>query len=76
MGFVIESPSLAQSVVDSFARNMPQRAYEVRLTKDGSLNWIEHDGDKEIVHVEEPGAGFWKRLGVSLLSKLPIEWLL
>ena len=76
MGFVIESPALAQSVVQSFARNMPQRAYEVLLTRDGSLNWIEHDGDKEIVHVEEPGTGFWKRLGVSLLSKLPIEWLL
>ena len=30
----------------------------------------------DIVYEEEPGTTVWKRLGVSLLSLLPIEWLL
>ncbi len=76
MGFLIESPALAQSVVDSFARSLPQHAYEVRLTPERHLIWIEHRKDKEIVHTTEPGAGMWKRFWVLLLSKLPIEWLL
>jgi cardiolipin synthase C len=31
---------------------------------------------REIVHDEEPGTTFWRRFGVSILSFLPIEWLL
>ncbi|MGH8796556.1 MAG: phospholipase D-like domain-containing protein, partial [Caldimonas sp.] len=76
MGFVIDSPTLAQSISDTFARRMPERAYEVRLAPDGSLRWVEHAGGAEIVHDQEPGTTFWKRLGVSLMSLLPIDWLL
>jgi putative cardiolipin synthase len=76
LGFVIDSPALSRSIADSFARHLPDRAYEVRLAPDGTLRWVELRGGTEVVHDQEPGAGFWKRLGVSLLSKLPIEWLL
>ena len=76
MGFVIDSPPLAQSIAGTFAQRMPASAYEVRLAPDGTLRWIEHDGSKEIVYDNEPGTTFWKRLGVSLMSMLPIEWLL
>jgi len=31
---------------------------------------------RSTVHDHEPGAGFWLRLGVFVLSLLPIEWLL
>ena len=76
MGFVIDSPGLAQSIAGTFAHHIPASAYEVRLAPDGSLRWVEHAGDKEIVHENEPGTTFWQRLGVSLLSLLPIESLL
>ena len=76
MGFVIDSPVLAQSIAGTFAQNMPASAYEVRLAPDGTLRWVEHVGTAEIVHDREPGTTFWKRLGVSLMSVLPIEWLL
>jgi phosphatidylserine/phosphatidylglycerophosphate/cardiolipin synthase-like enzyme len=33
MGFVIDSPLLARSIADSFARNMPDHACEVRLAR-------------------------------------------
>ena len=76
MGFVIDSPELAQSIGDTFARSIPGSAYEVRLAADGGLRWLENAGSQQIVHETEPGTTFWKRLVISLISMLPIEWLL
>jgi putative cardiolipin synthase len=52
------------------------RAYEVRLGPSGALQCAEQRAGETIVHDEEPGTGLWQRLGVKLLSLLPIEWLL
>lgn len=76
LGFVIESPALAKSVSDAFDAAIPASAYEVVLADDGRLNWIERNGDEAIIHVEEPGTRPGQRLGIRLLSLLPIEWLL
>jgi len=76
MGFVIDSPTLAQGMADSVAREAAEGAYRVRLDPAGNLQWVEIVDDREIVHDEEPGTTFWQRLGVSVLSWLPIEWLL
>ncbi len=75
-GFVIESPAMAQWLADAFISNIPGRAYEVQLSAAGSLQWVERRGDETLVHDEEPGADFWRRAGVFILSLLPIEWLL
>jgi putative cardiolipin synthase len=40
------------------------------------VQWIEHAGEREVVHRREPGTSAWLRLGVFVLSLLPIEWLL
>ena len=56
--------------------NAPRRAYEVRLSREGKLYWIEWVGDKEVRHDTEPGTTRWQRTAVGLLSLLPIEWLL
>jgi putative cardiolipin synthase len=61
MGFVIDSPALARSIAESFARDMPSRSYEVRLAKDGSLRWIDRSDGTEVIRLEEPGATVWKR---------------
>ena len=76
MGFVIDSPVLAQAVADAFAHDVPPRAYKVGLSDSGALQWLEDGGRTERVRNEEPGAGVWRRLAVSMLSRLPIEWLL
>jgi putative cardiolipin synthase len=76
MGFVIDSPALAQAMADRLARDLPSRAYEVRLSESGALQWLEQRDGREIVHDEEPGTSIWRRAAVSALSVLPIEWLL
>lgn len=76
MGVIIDSPKLAQQLVTGMATGLPDRAYEVQLTKEGSLVWIEHKDGAVLRHTDEPDASLWRKLQVRLLSWLPIEWLL
>ena len=76
MGFVIDSPALAQRIETAFDARIPARSYEVRLSDTGELYWIERREGKESRHDTEPGTNLWQRTGLWLLSRLPIEWLL
>jgi len=53
--------------------NLLEDAYRVQLSADGRMQWVETTADGTIVHDEEPGTTFWRRLGVRLLSLLPID---
>ena len=46
------------------------------ITCRGELEWVERTGGTEVVHRVEPGTTLLKRIGVGVLSWLPIEWLL
>jgi putative cardiolipin synthase len=76
MGFVIDSPKLATQIAAAFHHAIPANAYEVRLSETGDLYWIERRGARQVRHDTEPGTSFWQRLGVWILSMLPIEWML
>jgi putative cardiolipin synthase len=76
LGFVIDDPALAAALPESFTTIIPLRAYEVRLTDGGELVWIERNGKRTIRHATEPGTTWLQRTLVTILSKLPIEWML
>jgi putative cardiolipin synthase len=77
MGFVIQSPALAQRLGAFFDTEVPRIAYEVRLTPDGhDLEWIERTASGEKRYDTEPGTSWLLRRNVDFLSILPIEWLL
>lgn len=76
MGFVIDSPAMAERIGAAFGERIPAAAYEVRLSPDRKLYWIERDGDKLLRYDVEPGTSFLQRASVSFLSMLPIDWLL
>lgn len=76
MGFVIDSPALASAMAERFADELPTRAYQVGLGDTGRLRWIDRQDGVEIVREAEPGTSVWRRLSVTVLSVLPIEWLL
>ena len=40
------------------------------------LVWVTREGDKEVRYNSEPDAGLSKRVKATVLSWLPIEWLL
>lgn len=76
LGLIIDSPELARQLGDVFDRAVPQLAYEVRLTPDGSLQWVERTESGIVVHDIEPQATATRRAMVFVLSLLPIEWML
>lgn len=76
LGFVIDSPALAQRIEAAFHDSIPANSYEVRLSNTGKLYWIERRGDGVVRHNTEPGTSWWLRAAVWFLSLLPIEWLL
>jgi len=75
-GFIIESPAMAQTISDAFSSQIPERSYEVKLSTTDELEWIERRGGEKVVHTEEPGVSKWQTIVVSVLSVLPIDWLL
>ena len=77
MGLVIDSPKLAQDLPRAFDTGVPLAAYEVQLAPDGSsLQWLERTATGETRFGTEPGTSLLRRLGVGMLSILPIDWLL
>lgn len=76
MGLVIDSPALAALIAHSFSDTIPAKAYEVRLTDRGSLEWVEQRADGEVRSTSEPDAGFMRRITVGIVRWLPIEWML
>lgn len=76
LGFVIESREFAERLHDAFERFAPARTYQVRLSSEEKLFWLERKDEKEVRHDTEPGTKRWQRAAVALLSRLPIEWLL
>jgi putative cardiolipin synthase len=76
MGFVIDSPVLARRIFAAFDERMPAEAYEVRLSPEGQLYWLERRGKAVVRHDVEPGTSPGERASVSLMSMLPIDWLL
>lgn len=77
LGFIIESPEMAQALSKSFEEVLPYRSYRVELDEQGDLVWIQLNEDgTERFFTSEPNASIWRRAGVGILSVLPIEWLL
>jgi putative cardiolipin synthase len=76
LGFLIDSPALALAVADAFTKGIPGRSYRVQLNEGRRLQWLEQTEGGPVVHQREPGAGFWLRLGLWVMSRFPIEWLL
>lgn len=76
LGFIVDSPAMAQAVAQAFDREVPATAYAVRLDERGELVWIERRDGQEVRHTREPGSSLGSRAWIGLLSVLPIEWLL
>ena len=76
LGFVIDSPSLAQRVNHAFYDEIPAHAYHVKLTANDRLYWTEQRDYGVQTYTSEPNASVWRRVAVQLFSWLPIEGLL
>ena len=73
LGVIIKSPELGETARDGLEEALRNNAYEVVLTEDGDLAWLDHAGDEVVQYDTEPDTSFWRRLGVSLMRLLPIK---
>jgi len=76
LGVIIDSPALARQIAEAFRQQIPQQAYEVRLTPGGHLYWLERKGESSVRHDTEPETTAIQRLLVDFIAVFPIEWLL
>ncbi len=76
-GFIVHSELLTAQMEQAFRLAIPYLAYEVRLTPEGALYWLEHREDGQVIrHDTEPDSSWWQRRAVDVFSLLPIKWLL
>lgn len=76
LGFIIESEFIASQVEDEFYQQVDLVAYQLSLDESGDIVWTERNGDETVLHNNEPGMTFFSRSVLSILSVLPIDWLL
>lgn len=76
LGFVIHSPVLARQIEHAFDTAVPESSYALQLSPDGRIAWHSSGGTAPTVARVEPGSSWISRVGLTLLSWLPIEWLL
>ena len=77
MGFLIDSPKLAQDVSAAFDGPIAAVSYRPELTPEGKMVWLETVGDgKTVVYQEEPGSTWFQQAAIAVIGLLPIEWLL
>ena len=82
LGILFESEPLAKGVDDWFDANKARVAYRVSLDRshcadarpcDGRLRWTEQDGEREVIHLNDPRTGLFTRFAIGLVGLLPVE---
>ena len=73
LGFLIDSPTLAQQLSKTFDNDVPRISYRVQLNKAGDLQWVGGNGPNAQVYDVEPHTTWWSRTVVRFLGWLPIE---
>ena len=77
IGVVMEVPEIAEGMAKWFDENIEQLAFRLELKKQENgyekLFWHGLEKGKQVVYTHEPHTGFWRRLGINLMSILPIE---
>ncbi len=78
IGIMVNSSELARQAVQLFERTAsPENSYQIKIdTADKNIVWLTKENGNERQYFNEPKAGLIRKLGVFLLSLLPIESLL
>jgi cardiolipin synthase C len=76
LGIVIESEEMANAISNLFDQEISSNSYRLGLDHDGRLNWTDTRDDNPVPSLVEPGTSIFSRAVISMLARLPIEWLL
>ena len=76
IGVVLHSEKLAEDMVQSILDNLDRDAFRLELVDDDEviqILWHGYENGKPVTYDVDPYTGFWRRLGIGLLSIFPME---
>lgn len=78
IGIMVDSQELAKQTIELFDRSAsPDNSYRLQLDEQSNrLSWLTRKAGTETHYSTEPEAGLMRKLGVEIMSLLPIESLL
>ena len=76
MGVIINDDELARQLHKALGDDLLSQAYEVKLVDDKSLEWHTLEDGKAVVYESEPRVDLADHIWLTIMSWLPIDWLL
>ena len=76
MGVIINDDELAKQLHGALSDDLLSQAYEVKLLENGNLQWHTVEGGKKVIYDSEPRVDISDHVWLTIMSWLPIDWLL
>lgn len=76
MGVIINDDELATQLHGALSDDLLNQAYEVKLLENGDLQWYTMEKDKKVIYDSEPRVDISDHVWLTIMSWLPIDWLL
>ena len=76
MGVIINDDELARQLHGALSNDLLNQAYEVKLLDNGRLEWHTMEDGKEVIYDSEPRVDMSDHIWLTIMSWLPIDWLL
>ena len=73
IGVILNSPSLAKSVHQTMDQQLTHYAYKLVLDANHNINWYRQTPSSTKIYKKEPRMKWWQRMGIKMISWLPIE---
>ncbi len=76
MGVIINDDELARQLHNALSDDLLGQAYEVKISESGKLEWHTIENGKSITYDTEPQVDMSDHVWLTIMSWLPIDWLL
>ena len=76
MGVIIKDDELARQLHGALSDDLLNQAYEVKLLDNGRLQWHTMENGEKVVYDSEPRVDMSDHVWLTIMSWLPIDWLL
>lgn len=76
MGVIINDSELAEQLHDALSDDLLSQAYEVKILEGGALQWHTIENGKAVIYGAEPKVDITDHTWLTIMSWLPIDWLL
>jgi len=77
IGVIIKSPELAAGMAERFDERIEKAAFRLELVTDEddneSILWHGYENGKKVTYDVDPYTSIWRRIGVGIMSIMPIE---